>query len=119
MSVATPAHFDRLWPRYGHMLATRLRVIRLWRGLTQGRLAALAGLSRNAVSNLERNENTPTRCADPVLSTVYRLAYALQVPPMVLLPEVSHCVDRSGNYDEVLESWDEWADFAAFRDSLS
>lgn len=63
------------------------------RGLSQGRLASLAGVSRNVVSNLERNENSARRCADPVLSTVYKLARALCVPPVVLLPAAHLPVD--------------------------
>ncbi|WP_041631718.1 helix-turn-helix domain-containing protein [Corynebacterium maris] len=74
------------WPSYGHKLGENLRALRIMRGLSQGRLAVLAGLSRNVVSNLERNENSAHRCSDPVLSTVYKLARALRVPPVVLLP---------------------------------
>lgn len=74
------------WPSYGHKLGENLRALRIMRGLSQKRLAALAGLSRNVVSNLERNENSAHRSSDPVLSTLYKLARALRVPPVVLLP---------------------------------
>ena len=56
------------------------------RGLSQVRLAELAGVSRSLVSNLERNQYNDDRSADPTISTIYRLAYALRVPPAILLP---------------------------------
>ncbi|AGF71659.1 helix-turn-helix domain-containing protein [Corynebacterium halotolerans] len=76
----------RRWASYGHCLGENLRVLRTMRGLSQDRLAELSGLSRNQISNIERNENTSTRSTDPVLSTVYKLARALHVPPVALLP---------------------------------
>lgn len=76
------------WASYGHSMASRLRAIRALRGLSQARLAELAGVSRNVISNLERNENAGRKPSDPQLSTVYRLAQALDVPPAVLLPAV-------------------------------
>ncbi len=74
------------WASYGHCLGENLRQLRTMRGLSQDRLAELSGLSRNQISNIERNENTSTHSADPVLSTVYKLARALHVPPVALLP---------------------------------
>lgn len=56
------------------------------RGLTQERLADLVDMSRNSISNIERNENNSGNATDPLLSTIYRLAEALDVPPAVLLP---------------------------------
>ena len=64
------------------------------RGLTQARLAELAGVSRSLVSNLERNDYNGDRAADPTLSTVYRLAGALHVPPAALLPGAGQVVDH-------------------------
>ena len=52
-------------------------------------LAKLAGVSRNFVSNLERNETASQTASDPVLSKIYRLAMALNVPPAMLLPSVT------------------------------
>lgn len=80
------------WGSYGHVLAFRLRALRQHRGLSQLRLAELAGVSRNLVSNLERNENAKHAPTDPVLSTLYRLAQALDVPPAALLPAVERKV---------------------------
>lgn len=82
------------WQSYGHVLAKRLRYLRLARGLSQARLAELAGLSRNLISNLERNENTRRAPGDPLLSTIYRLATVLDVPPVALLPGAGDMVQQ-------------------------
>lgn len=75
----------RFWISYGRRLGLNVLELRKMRGLTQERLAELAGLTRNVVSNIERNENN-SKSGDPVLSTVYMLARALHVPPAVILP---------------------------------
>ncbi|GAB3942075.1 hypothetical protein GCM10028828_07970 [Corynebacterium tapiri] len=67
--------------------------MRAARGVSQGHLAELAGLSRNVISNLERNETSAGSSSDPRLSTIYRLAKALSVPPFVLLPGAHRHVD--------------------------
>lgn len=74
------------WPSYGLVLGTKLVRLRKMRGLTQEQVADRAHLTRNTISLLERNENNHGGPADPVLSTIYRLAAALEVPPAVLLP---------------------------------
>ena len=74
------------WASFGYSLSARLRTLRDMRGISQVRLAELAGLSRSLVSNLERNHSSAERSSDPTMSTIYRLAYALRVPPAVLLP---------------------------------
>ncbi|WIM71443.1 helix-turn-helix domain-containing protein [Corynebacterium suedekumii] len=74
------------WPSYGHRLGANLRDLREMRGLTQEQLAEMVGMARNTISNIERNENNNGSPADPRLSTIYRLAAALDVPPAVLLP---------------------------------
>ena len=56
----------------------------------QEALAHEAGLHRNQVSNLERaRSNREPFISDPQLSTVYRLAVALNVPPAYLLPDIN------------------------------
>ncbi|MFI5505052.1 helix-turn-helix domain-containing protein [Corynebacterium kutscheri] len=74
------------WISYGHAFAVRLRAVRTMRGLSQIRLGELSGVSRNQISNLERNTNNDKTSADPTMSTIYKLARALHVPPVVLLP---------------------------------
>ncbi|WP_246388853.1 helix-turn-helix domain-containing protein [Corynebacterium incognita] len=70
----------------GFEFARQLRTWRRRRGLSQRELAELSGLSRTHISNLERNDNNARTVADPQLSTLYRLAAALDVAPAVLLP---------------------------------
>lgn len=74
------------WASYALSLGERVRAIRLMRGLSQRRLAEIAGVSRSLISNLERNDYNGAKAADPTLSTCYRIACALQVPPAALLP---------------------------------
>ncbi|MFT3663299.1 MAG: helix-turn-helix transcriptional regulator [Gordonia sp. (in: high G+C Gram-positive bacteria)] len=77
------------WDTYAFSLANRLVTVRKQRGYSQEELAHRSGLHRNAVSNLERGtSNRPPHVSDPQMSTVYRLAHALEVPPSYLLPDV-------------------------------
>ena len=76
---------DSHWASYALGLGERIRALRIMRGLSQTRLAELAGVSRSLVSNIERNDYNE-RAADPTLSTLYRIARALHVPPAMLLP---------------------------------
>lgn len=82
------------WASYALSLGNRVKTIRVMRGLTQTRLAELAGVSRSLISNLERNDYNGARAADPTLSTVYRLAAALYVPPAALLPGAGELVGK-------------------------
>ncbi len=74
------------WPSFGLGLGRNLRRLRKARRLTQDDLAALTGLTRNTISNIERSLGNADTPGDPRLSTVYRLARALDVPPAALLP---------------------------------
>lgn len=78
---------DLQWPGYGAAIGVRLRWLRRHRGLSQLRLGELAGVSLNQVSNIERNVSSRGKTGDPHLSTLYRLARALDVPPVLLLPD--------------------------------
>ena len=91
MPIST-MQFQNEWPRYGYTLAVNLRQLRLERGLTQEKLAHLAGMSRSSISNLERNESNQARSVDPTMSTIYRLSAALQVTPSELFPDVDEVV---------------------------
>lgn len=82
------------WASYALSLGNRVKTIRVMRGLTQSRLAELAGVSRSLISNLERNDYNGARAADPTLSTIYRLAAALYVPPAALLPGADGLVGK-------------------------
>ncbi|GAA5619841.1 helix-turn-helix domain-containing protein [Brucella anthropi] len=61
------------------IFSRNLRLCRQEAGLTQERLAEFAGLDRNFIGKLEREENSPT------LETVEALAVALQIPPERLI----------------------------------
>ena len=52
------------WPSYGRVFGARLRLLRDIRGITQQRLGEICGLSRNQISNLERNDNNARTPAD-------------------------------------------------------
>nr|WP_212763253.1 helix-turn-helix transcriptional regulator [Gordonia araii] len=78
------------WGTYANSFAFRLALVRRQRGLSQEALAHKAGMHRNQVSNLERaRSNREPFISDPQLSTVYRLAVALDVPPTYLLPDAN------------------------------
>ena len=59
---------------------TRLREIRLKKGISQERLAELAGLHRTYVSSVERGERNIS------LENIDRLANALEEPMAKLMP---------------------------------
>jgi transcriptional regulator with XRE-family HTH domain len=61
---------DQDWPNVGQ----RIRVLREQRGLSLRALAERCGLSINAISRIERGENSPT------VSSLHLLATALDVP---------------------------------------
>ncbi|MFT3899393.1 MAG: helix-turn-helix transcriptional regulator [Gordonia sp. (in: high G+C Gram-positive bacteria)] len=83
------------WGTYANSFAFRLSQVRKRRGLTQEALAHEAGMHRNQVSNLERaRSNREPYISDPQLSTVYRLAVALRVPPSYLLPDLDGLLDE-------------------------
>lgn len=83
---------DYHWASYGLVLSLRLKKIRKARGFSQEVLAELSNVSRNTISNLERNENNSGAPIDPVMTTMYRLARALDVPPAALFPAVGDMV---------------------------
>ncbi|WP_448853904.1 helix-turn-helix domain-containing protein [Corynebacterium frankenforstense] len=78
------------WRSFALALGTRVRRLRVMRGLTQQELAEASGLSRNTISMWERNETNRKRATDPTLSNVYAVARALDVPPAVLIPDATH-----------------------------
>jgi transcriptional regulator with XRE-family HTH domain len=59
--------------RLRSVVARNLRLLRQDSGLTQEQLADLAGLDRNYVGKLEREENSPT------VDTLESIALALQI----------------------------------------
>jgi len=65
--------------RLRSVVARNLRLLRRDAGLSQEQLADLAGLDRNYVGKLEREENAPT------VDTLESLAAALQIDVELLL----------------------------------
>ncbi|MGE0852620.1 MAG: helix-turn-helix domain-containing protein [Hyphomicrobiaceae bacterium] len=63
------------------ILARNLKRLRKERGLTQEELADLAGLNRNYVGMIERQENAAT------VDTLEALAKSLQVDPIRLIEQ--------------------------------
>jgi transcriptional regulator with XRE-family HTH domain len=66
-----------------------LRELRKHRGLTQEALAFDAGLHRTAIGLLERGQRVPS------LSTLYKLAGPLGVPPSAILARAEELIRRS------------------------
>lgn len=65
--------------RLTSVVARNLRLLRQANGLSQEQLAERAGLDRNYVGKLEREQNSPT------VKTLEALALALQVDPETLI----------------------------------
>jgi transcriptional regulator with XRE-family HTH domain len=64
-------------------LAMRLRRLRLYRRLSQGKLAANSGVSKTQIQNIERGDSEAPRG-----DTLTKLATALEIPVSELLGEV-------------------------------
>jgi len=62
-------------------IGDRLRTLRIRRALTQQELAEKAGISKNALNRIELSK------AEPHMSTLRRLAQALNVDPAELVGE--------------------------------
>lgn len=93
------------WDTYADSFGFRLLILRRERGLSQEQLAFRSGMHRNQVSNLERGtSNRAPYVSDPHLSTVYRLARALEVPPAYLLPDIENLLERRSPEQESNES---------------
>ncbi|MGV0870159.1 helix-turn-helix domain-containing protein [Corynebacterium kalidii] len=96
------------WKTYGSALAHRIRLLRVDADMTQEELGQRAGMSRNQVQNFERGHGTGRngRVLNPTMEKIYQLAYALDVPPAVLLPDVGRKVrprSRSAENPPTLE----------------
>ncbi|MEJ6549015.1 helix-turn-helix transcriptional regulator [Corynebacterium sp. USCH3] len=99
---------DLDWKTYGSALAHRIRLLRVDAEMTQEELGERAGMSRNQVQNFERGHGTGKngRVLNPTMEKIYQLAFALNVPPAVLLPDVGRKVEtrsRSAENPPTLE----------------
>ena len=79
---------DRGTPELRHALAGRLRELRLKRGITQERLAFLAGLHPTYISMLENGRKSPT------VDALERIAWALEVRLSSIFAGAERACDR-------------------------
>lgn len=77
------------WKTYGLALGQRIRQVREAIGMTQQELWLRAGLSRAQMQNIERSRSAHGGPGNPRLETVYRIAQALRVPVIALLPSIA------------------------------
>jgi len=77
---------DDAWADYVRDLGVTLNRARHSAGLSQERLAHMAGLTRHHYQQLEKGESRPNRPANPSLRHVLALAQALGVEMVDLLP---------------------------------
>lgn len=72
---------------YARALGIKLQRLRLDRGLSQERLAHMAGISAYTYQKFEKGESRPDTPMNPRLFTLLALAQSLGVPVVDLLPE--------------------------------
>lgn len=87
-AVGGVSSVEKMWPSVGLELARKLRGLRTMRGLTQEELSEISGLSRNTISNLERNESTQLAASNPGLMLLFKLSHSLAIPPLALIPSL-------------------------------
>ena len=76
--------------KLGAAVARRLRRFRHQSGLTQEELAARAGLNRNYIGMIEREENSPT------VDTLEKLAAVLKIEPQLFFVDDEVISDAVG-----------------------
>jgi predicted nucleotidyltransferase len=69
-------------------LGESIRTRRLEAGMTAARLAAAAGVTENAIRKLESGDS-----AEPRFSTGVRLARALGISPLILIPDIDRAAE--------------------------
>ncbi|MCI1256744.1 MAG: helix-turn-helix domain-containing protein [Corynebacterium provencense] len=99
---------DLDWKTYAAAVGYRVKTLRTDLELTQEALAERSGISRNQIQNIERGHGTGAngRVTNMSMEHVYRLAYALEVPPIVLLPDVEKGVSpryRAAGHHEPMD----------------
>jgi transcriptional regulator with XRE-family HTH domain len=70
------------------IVAKNLRILRKQKGLSQEELAFQAGINRNYVGQIEREEKSPT------IDVIERIGNALKIPPMQLLSNGDRTISK-------------------------
>lgn len=78
---------DISWTTYARELGLNLRRIRTERGLSQERVAHLAGIAGFTYQKFEKGESRPGTPMNPQLLTLLSLCQVLEVSLVELLPE--------------------------------
>ncbi|KRA29755.1 hypothetical protein ASD81_22170 [Nocardioides sp. Root614] len=78
---------DITWETYARELGHNLYRARMDRGLSQERVAHLAGLAGYTYQKFEKGESRPNTPMNPRLNTLLALSQVLQVPVVELLPD--------------------------------
>ncbi len=78
---------DRSWHAYARALGLNLQKARTARGLSQERVAHLAGIAGFTYQKYEKGESRPGTPMNPQLLTLVSLGQVLQVPLAELLPD--------------------------------
>ncbi|WP_285727749.1 helix-turn-helix domain-containing protein [Psychromicrobium xiongbiense] len=84
--MARPRKPPRTWDNYARDLGVNLQRLRLERGLSQERLAHIAGISSYTYQKFEKGESKPGTPMNPRLKTIVALAQALSVELADILP---------------------------------
>lgn len=78
---------DFSWTTYARTLGQNLRQVRLERGLSQERVAHLAGIAAFTYQKFEKGESKPGTPMNPQLLTLLSLTQVLEVSLDELLPD--------------------------------
>lgn len=81
-----PDPHAQTWSDFVAQFGRNVRVAREQRGLSQQRVADIAGLAEFTYRKIEQGVSNPGTPANPTLATVYSIAEALGVPAASLLP---------------------------------
>jgi transcriptional regulator with XRE-family HTH domain len=78
---------ERGWQEFAKELGQRLGRVRIARGLSQERVAHLAGISAYTYQKFEKGESRPGTPMNPQLKTLFAVCQALEISVEELLPD--------------------------------
>lgn len=85
---------DNSWESYARELGVNLQRARLAKGLSQERVAHLAGIAGFTYQKYEKGESRPGTPMNPQLLTLVSLSQVLEVAVVDLLPDFEPDVSR-------------------------